>query len=177
MKKFILFSLAVTFGGFAPLQGSAGANKVNPDNYVVIEYPDAASTIKYYLPIKVAKLSRLFVDKRQDDDTNTTSIPTNVMSQATLEQIIHLMEIYANEIEEKNFQDSTHDKIRLLYDHLVETQSVSKETLEELLKALCYLNVTPLINTIHLFLDHNNQLTSLPAALDDLTNLTYLDLP
>jgi Leucine-rich repeat (LRR) protein len=179
MKKFILFSLAIALGGSNTLfaaQGVAGkilrkrsrietiANNISskyacideviPADHVCIEYYGAKNTpvIEYHLPVKVAKLSRFFketldVQEEAQEEELQIVIP-NVMSHTTLEFVIDLMNIY-NQIEERNPESSDHGKIRFLYTSL-EAQSLSEETLEELLEALYFLGVPPLINTIHL---------------------------
>ena len=123
-------------------------------DHVCIEYYRAQNTpvIKYHLPVKVAKLSRFFketldVQEEAQEEELQIVIP-NVMSHTTLELLIDLMNIY-NQIEERNPESSDHGKIRFLYTSL-EAQSLSEETLEELLEALYFLGVPPLINTIHL---------------------------
>jgi hypothetical protein len=167
MKKFILFLLAVALGCsdtlFAAdtILGKRTRSEVfsSDDELIEIKIRDSKDNVIVSLPIKigVAKLSNLFAVELQNIDqedaqNNELSIG-NVMPQATLGQIIDLMSIY-NQIEKENPESSDHGKIRLLYDYL-EAQSLSEETLEKLLKALHYLDVLPLMNTVHLLL-HNN---------------------
>jgi Leucine-rich repeat (LRR) protein len=154
MKKFLLFSLAISLNGSSTvfaintILGKRNKSKtcIN-DKLIKIRMTDSQSNLISSLPIEIeaAKLSTFFAEQLQilEDEEDAKKkiivIPTNVISLATLKQIIDLMSIY-NKIKKANDQNSDHEIIRELYDAIRENNS-TKNNLINLLEATNYLHI------------------------------------